>query len=237
MRDNQGRYCSAQWPITADTHGKDREIQLALPEGAILARAGDTFEEAVSKKNIGTERPLNVMVFVHATPKETGSTGIRTNDSDTLISIVRSIAREPRITAYSVVAFNLERNRILYRGRSNSGIDYQALGNAMKRENPFVIDFRSLQNVNSDAKILNNLVSAEVDKNRPDAIIFVGQRTLQDRPASLLSAAQLGAPGCPVFYLNYDANPYLVPTRDPIGRMVKLWKGVEYTISKPRDFI
>lgn len=38
-----------------------------------------------------------------------------------------------------------------------------------------------------------------------------------------------------MFYLNYDANPNANPWKDPIGSIVKVWKGMEHTITKPRD--
>ena len=39
----------------------------------------------------------------------------------------------------------------------------------------------------------------------------------------------------PVFYMNYNLNPQQVPWTDAIGRAVKMFKGTEYTISRPRD--
>ena len=39
----------------------------------------------------------------------------------------------------------------------------------------------------------------------------------------------------PVFYMNYALNPQAVPWRDSISRAVKVFRGTEYTISKPRD--
>jgi hypothetical protein len=39
----------------------------------------------------------------------------------------------------------------------------------------------------------------------------------------------------PVFYMNYNANPQMNPWRDAIGNAVRILKGVEYTISRPRD--
>jgi hypothetical protein len=35
--------------------------------------------------------------------------------------------------------------------------------------------------------------------------------------------------------MNYNLNPQAVPWRDSIGHAVKLFKGTEYTISRPRD--
>jgi hypothetical protein len=39
----------------------------------------------------------------------------------------------------------------------------------------------------------------------------------------------------PVFYMNYTLNPQSTPWRDSISRAVRVFKGTEYTISRPRD--
>ena len=46
---------------------------------------------------------------------------------------------------------------------------------------------------------------------------------------------EIGDPGYPLFYLNYNLNPQQTPWRDSIGHAVKFFKGVEYTVSRPRD--
>jgi hypothetical protein len=46
---------------------------------------------------------------------------------------------------------------------------------------------------------------------------------------------QLGDVKVPVFYMNYNLNPQVNPWRDAIGSAVRSLKGVEYTISRPRD--
>ncbi|HYP14502.1 MAG TPA: acetyltransferase, partial [Bryobacteraceae bacterium] len=39
----------------------------------------------------------------------------------------------------------------------------------------------------------------------------------------------------PIFYMNYNLYPQSVPWNDTIGKAVRMLKGYEYTISKPRD--
>jgi hypothetical protein len=39
----------------------------------------------------------------------------------------------------------------------------------------------------------------------------------------------------PVFYMNYNLNPQANPWRDSIGNAVRHLKGMEFTISRPRD--
>ena len=46
---------------------------------------------------------------------------------------------------------------------------------------------------------------------------------------------RIGDIKCPVFYMNYNLNPQAVPWKDSISHAIKPFKGVEYTISRPRD--
>ena len=39
----------------------------------------------------------------------------------------------------------------------------------------------------------------------------------------------------PVFYMNYSLYPQVQPWRDSISRAVKIFKGTEFTITRPRD--
>jgi hypothetical protein len=39
----------------------------------------------------------------------------------------------------------------------------------------------------------------------------------------------------PVFYMNYNLYPQAIPWKDAISRAVKVFRGTEFTISRPRD--
>ena len=39
----------------------------------------------------------------------------------------------------------------------------------------------------------------------------------------------------PVFYMNYNLYPKDMPWKDSVSHAVKLFRGTEYTISRPRD--
>jgi hypothetical protein len=39
----------------------------------------------------------------------------------------------------------------------------------------------------------------------------------------------------PVFYVNYNLHPHDMPWRDSVSHAVRLFRGTEYTIIRPRD--
>jgi hypothetical protein len=67
------------------------------------------------------------------------------------------------------------------------------------------------------------------ESNKPDFLIFVGPKTHDDSVS--VDTGQLIEPDCPVFYLSYDAHPWV----DLIGSVVRQWKGIGYMITNPRD--
>ena len=62
-----------------------------------------------------TDNPLNVKVVVNFAPQDSGSATLQPLDTNALISILRNIAREPRIGKFSIVAFNMQEQRVIYR--------------------------------------------------------------------------------------------------------------------------
>jgi hypothetical protein len=74
------------------------------------------------------------------------------------------------------------------------------------------------------------------DKDRPDAVIIAGPKVMLENGLPQDTLKQLGDNvKYPVFYMNYNLNPQANPWRDAIGNAVRYLKGVEFTISRPRD--
>ena len=232
MRDMDDRYCSARWQITAEPRVKEKPIELRMAPGTIAPKPVEPFyNEAPLPKDDG--RALKVLVLLHVA-SGFGMFKSHAGDTDAVLSILRGIAREPRINQYSIVAFNLERSEILFRSDNHSEIDFKGLGETVKPNHLATVDVRTLGQKDADIQFLHELLAAETARSRPDALIFVGQKS-----AAFFGVRgvfkQADAPAYPVFYLNYDAEPTTNPWRDLIGSVVRLWNGVEYRINKPRD--
>lgn len=234
MRDSDERFCTSHWQILAEPRGKDRHVELRLPAGTARAEAPDPFSDEPVVTRAGG-RLLNVAVLLHIAPQTAGAVALRASETTAPLAIVRSIAREPRIGTYSITVFNLEQSKILYRADDTPAIDFPALGQAIKQLHLGTVEVQQLIDKDNRAQFLSSVVAGQISNNRPDALIFVGPKRFADSFALSRSLKELGEPRCPVFYLNYDANPVTNPWQDLIGSVVKLWKGKEYTISKPRD--
>jgi hypothetical protein len=237
MRDRGERICSFNWDIDAALPGRDKQMALDIAPGVIQAADKEPFKQEPPVARQDGAGPLNVKVMVNFAPQEASSATLQPLDTNALVSILRSIAREPRIGKFSIVAFNMQEQRVLYRQQEASQIDFPALGEALKALNLGTVDFRLLAQKHGDTEFLANLIANEIktDADAPDAVIIAGPKVMVDAPVPPEALKQLGDVAFPVFYMNYNLNPQANPWRDAIGSAVRYFKGIEFTITRPRD--
>ncbi|MGA3041977.1 MAG: acetyltransferase [Bryobacteraceae bacterium] len=236
MRDRAERVCSAFWDIDASVPLKDKPVTLDILPNTILSADSELFkdEPPVPRKTAGA--PLNVKVIVNFAPQDAAAAALHPLDMNALISILRGIAREPSIGRFSIVAFNLQERRIVYRQKDSARIDFPALGEAVHSLNLGTVDVQRLSQKRGETEFLTNLFTEELNaSDHPDAVIFAGPKALLDSPVPQESLKKVADVEYPLFYMNYNLDPQGVPWRDAIGNAVKYLKGVEYTITRPRD--
>jgi len=238
MRDRSERICSHNWDAEANLPQKDKQMALDIAPGTVKPFDTEPFkQEPPVEREPTKEGPLNVKVIVNFAPQDSMSASMQPIDTNALVSIVRSISREQRITKFSVVAFNMQEQRVIYRQEGASQIDFPALGEALHSLNLGTVDLKRLSQKHGDADFLTSFITQEIkdDKTTPDAIIIAGPKVMIDSSLQQDSLKQMGDLKFPVFYMNYNVNPTANPWRDAIGTAVKAMKGSEYTISRPRD--
>jgi hypothetical protein len=237
MRDRSERVCSSYWDLEAALPAKDREISLELPAGAIKAADHEQFKEEPPVMRKQDEPPLNIKVLINFAPQNSHSATLQPLDTSALVSILRSISRDPRIGTFTIIAFNLQEQRIVYRSENTGRIDFPALGEALSDLNLGTVDLKRLSQKHGDTEFLTNLIRREVTspESKLDAVVFAGPKAMLDENVPQDSLKEIGSLNYPVFYMNYNLYPQSVPWNDSISRAVKFLKGYEYTISKPRD--
>lgn len=237
MRDRSERVCSFYWDTEAQLPEKDRQMALSIGPNAIHREDGEQFKEEPPVQRVQEETPLNVKVLINFAPQNALSATLQPLDTAALVWILRSISREPRIGKFSIIAFNMQEQRVIYRQEDADRIDFPALGNALKSLNLGTVDLKRLSEKHGDTDFLSDLIQKEVgtDKDHPDALIFAGPKVMLDNNVPQDSLKQIGNLEFPVFYMNYNLNPQAVPWKDAISRAVRAFRGTEYTISRPRD--
>ncbi len=235
MRDRAERVCSFYWDAQAELPLKDKQLVLMMAP-ATVQEEQDPFKDEPPVERPETEGPLNVKVIVNFAPQNANSATLQPLDTNALISILRSIAREPRIRKFSIVAFNMQEQRIVYRQEGTDQINFPALGEALSSLNLGTVDLKRLSQKHGGTEFLTDLLTEEVsNKDHPDAVIFAGPKVMLDDSLPQESLNQLDHVDFPVFYMNFNLNPQSNPWRDAIGNAVKHLKGYEYTITRPRD--
>jgi len=237
MRDRAERMCSFHWDSEANLPPRDKQMTLDIPAGTVQALDMEVFKQEPPVQREQKQAPLNVKVMMNFAPQDANGSALQPLDTRALLSIVRSIAREPRISKFSVVVYNMQQQKVVYRQDEVSQIDFPGLGQAVKSLRLGTVDLKHLVQKHSDTEFLTQLMTNEIKdpKDGLDALIFAGPKVMLDDGVSAETLKQLADVKYPVFYMNYNANPQANPWRDAIGNAVRVLKGAEYTISRPRD--
>ncbi len=236
MRDRLQRVCSSYWDMEAVLSPKDREMKLEMPADAVDAAHVEQFTEEPPVPRLLDKTPLKIKVLVNFGPQNFGASTMRPQDTSALVSILRRLAREPQFGKFSVVAFNIQEQRVMYRQDSGEAIDFPALGEALRTVKLGTVDAAKLQRKHGDTEFLTELIKTEMSgDDHPDALIFAGPKVMLDASVPEEALKPLTDVDYPVFYMNYALNPQAVPWRDSIGRAIRMFRGTEFTITRPRD--
>ncbi len=234
MRDRIERICASSWDISASLSSRDQNMKLAIARNSIETSDQSFFKEEPSVTRIA-DSPLKVKILLNFAPQQGYASSMQPIDTSALISILRNISREPSICRFSVVAFNLNEQRIVYREDNSDRIDFPGLGKALSSLKLGIVDYKKLADPHSESAFLTKLIVDELGANDADAVIFAGPKVSLNENVPIDSLKELSSVSYPVFYMNYNLSPQQNPWRDPIGNVVKHLRGSEYTISRPRD--
>ncbi len=235
MRDRQERICSSGWDVEAALSPKDKPIPLFIDPKAIAETAPEPFVDNSPSRH-PSEDGVNVKLLVNFAPQNSASAALQRSDTDALVSILRAIERDPHVGHVSLIAFNMEEGRIVYRQESADAIDFPALGKALQTMKLGTVNVMHLSQKHSETDFLEHLIEKEVAaSSHPDAVIFAGPKAMLDADVPQEDLRRIADIDCPVFYMNYNLNPQAVPWKDSISHAIKAFKGTEYTISRPRD--
>ena len=235
MRDRLERVCSQNWDITATLPPKDQSIRTAIAPKTIEASEREFFRDEPPVTRIAMDDSLKVKILLNFSPQRSSAAAMQPVDTSALVSILRNISREPRINRFSLVAFNMNDQKVVYRQDDGDKIDFPGLGKALATLKLGMVDYKKLADKHSETDFLSKLIQDELGQRNADAVIFAGPKVMLDEPLPTDSFKEIAAAPFPVFYMNYILTPNQTPWRDSIGTVVKRMRGVEYTISRPRD--
>jgi hypothetical protein len=237
MRDRAERICSSAWDVEAELAPKDKSIGLFIGPNQIAESAPEPFvNDHVARPPAVQGDDLNIKLLVNFAPQIQTASSLQRIDTDALVSILKAVERDPHVARLSLVAFNMEQSRIVYRQDAAEEINFPALGKALEGMKLGTVNLQQLGQKHGETDFLQSLIEKEVAKtSHPDAVIFAGPKAMLDADVPQEDLRRIGDIECPVFYLNYNLNPQAVPWKDAISHAIRVFKGTEYTISRPRD--
>lgn len=237
MRDRTERVCSFYWDSEAALNPKDKQVEVALPAGAAEPVVKEQFHEDPPVQRAEGSPLMNIKILVNFAPQIPDSAAMRPSDTTALVTLLRRISREPQFGKFSLVAFNIQEQRVVYQQSSADKIDFPALGEAVHKIKLGTVDAKLLAKKHGEMQFLSDLILKEISTGpHPDAVIFAGPKIMLDDsvPDELLKPFASDV-DYPVFYMNYNLYPIDMPWHDSVSHAVKLFRGTEYTISRPRD--
>jgi hypothetical protein len=236
MRDRAERICSSSWDVEAALSPKEKPMTLFIAPNQIAETSPPFASDSGGLPSHRSNDSLDVKLLVNFAPQNSLSAALQRSDTDALVSILKAIERDPRIGHISLVAFNIEEGRIVYRQDTADQIDFPALGKALETMKLGTVTVAHLGQKHSETDFLESLIENEVGTTaHPDAVIFAGPKTMLDADVPQDNLRRIGDIECPVFYMNYNLNPQAVPWKDSISHAIRAFKGTEYTISRPLD--
>ncbi len=238
MRDGAERVCSTRWRVkTPSLEDLDGLAATGVPY-FVAAHQEDIFEEDPPMQRARPRNLLHLKLLVNFTPTDFSQFRLREYDLRNIVSILRAIAHEPRFGTFSLVAFNLQEERLIFEEQHVPKIDFPSLGNAVESIRGDTVDVTQLRDHESGSRFLTELLQSHLGSQEaePDAVIIVGPKVLLGTRIPRKALREAGSVSCPVFYLIYDRTPQAHPWRDAISNVLRVYKGQEYAIAAPKDF-
>lgn len=240
IRDRSERSCSSSWDYDASLPQRDKSMVLFLRPNQVAETVQQPFvnDSATppARRGVNNDDQLSIKLLVNFAPQKQDSAALQRTDTDALVTILKTIEHDPHVAHISLVAFNMEESRILYRQETSDQINFSALGRSLESMQLGTVDVQHLDQKHSETDFLESLIEKEVAGARhSDAVIFAGPKAMLDADVPQEDLRRIGDIECPVFYMNYNLNPQAVPWKDSISHAIRAFKGTEYTISRPRD--
>jgi hypothetical protein len=237
MRDRMERPCSSSWDVEATLTPKDQGVNLFMATNEIGEHRFELFkDEPLDRSAALGEAPVNLRLLVNFAPETKDAAALAQPDLSAMISILKTIEHDPRVGKMSLVAFNMQEHRVVYRQEAADRINFPALGTALKTLKLGTVAVGNLGDRHADTEFLGSLIEKELGTgSHSDAVIFAGPKAMLDGDVPQEDLRRIGSVECPVFYMNYNPNPQEMPWKDSISHAVRILKGTEYTITRPRD--
>ena len=232
LQDGFGRFCTTRWTVEVRRSKKDRDVELTLARGEIAPSLVYLFREETPVPPDPAGKMLRVKLLVSMDVRGWRRVTVPLWRYAPVLSIMRVMARHPALAEFSVVAFSLDDQQVLFEQDYESVIDFPALGETLEELTPGTVTFQQLGK-KKEQKFLADLLEKELgDDDESDAFIFIGWDLRIGKKVAKEALEGLKRSPTPVFYLNPATR---LNWRGLLGNAVKALGGTRYKVRRPRD--
>lgn len=232
LTDLAGRECRSQWRIELKPKPQDQPERVPLGPGEVASLRLTRWQPDPAP------RPYRVAVLLHAAPIRPRAAVLSPFDQSILVTTLTSLFEHTPFEAVSLVAFNLQQQKELFRAPAITPGALERLLDLLDDLQIGAVDLRALQNPKRYLELLADLVNREQDATPPpDAIVFVGPHNRYDEkfPRELLALPSERRPL--FFYLRYSFFWRVSPFPDSLEKLVRAAGGRIFNIGTPREFL
>ena len=130
MRDDRRRVCSSHWELEAKLGRGQRNLPLTLEPNIVAGSAGDpSADEPPVERD--PAQPPHVKILLNLSPAKPQESILNPKDAMVLFSILRAITREPGISGFTLVAFDLRERKIFCQQENADKVDFDAQSKAV----------------------------------------------------------------------------------------------------------
>ena len=224
-----GRHCDVAWDVKAKRSRGDRKVDVALEPGEIAPSGIYLFRREPPSQRDPDGPNLRIKVLLNLDSGSRRRVTIRPWQYGPMLSTLRLLARNPATLQFSVVAYSLEDQKVLYRQRFANRVNFPALGRAIKSLSPGTVEVSHLGKT-KEADFFGQLLHDEVEDDPSlDALVFLGHDPIVGKRVAGEFLRSLEKGRYPVFYLNVSRHPF----RGVIGHTVRTLGGKSYNIRRP----
>lgn len=236
MRNQQGRVCSAHWRARAAPPSQTGEIAIAPTANLIAPFRPTVFADEPPVVRGDAASLLHVSVLVNLAPLDRARFRISEYELESIVAMLRSLHREPRLGLFSLTAFSAHDRQVVYSAQRSSRLDFAALGEAIESMSTGIVSLADLADPESEprflARVLNEALGPRPDP--PDAVIVLGPKI--DRETRVPEESlDFGRPP-PLFQFVLDRNPHSYPWDGSFETALKQHGLTVYNITRPQEY-
>ena len=228
----KGLTCSDNFIIKLKLNDLERERMPSPSPGQVTSLRRDRWR--------GTEegyRPYRVAILLHASPMYPLGSTLTMFDQSLLVSTLAALLEKTPFRETSIVAFNLQQQKVIFRAQRLRARGFGQLLDAMDELELGSIAVDNLRNPSGASEMLADVVNRIFDHSEmPDAMIFVGPNTVVDAPFRTEWIARSPDKPMPaVYYVHLDFFGRRFPFNDALDRVVKSMDGHTFRIHRASD--